>query len=414
MKKTTLILLTMLLFGIALTVSAKDITIYVQADQQPNIHYWGSVTSSEWPGEKLTETTIVNNLENLPVTLYYKTFSNLADDAKVSFVFNYDGDADKTADITDISDDRYYFFKGNHEFEDITSQFKDDIQPQPVADATIEKVQLPGSFCSWTGDNASMTDNGDKTYSYTLNLTESTEEFIEMKLLVADGVNSHWLGFDDLKLEAPDGWAQKAASDGNIQLNIAAIGIKEFTVKATWGGGENASANWTLVIDGDANALINHVQLPSTLNDWNGDNAVFEKAQDGTYSYNLDLTEYTDATLLFKLLVNDRHWLGYGDLVEILAPDGWIQEAENNGNIQLNVADTGEKKFTFKAIWTANKIGSAGWSLVLSTTTTVIGAALNDKGQMRNAQVLFNLAGQRVMQPTKGLYIQNGRKYMVK
>lgn len=46
--------------------------------------------------------------------------------------------------------------------------------------------------------------------------------------------------------------------------------------------------------------------------------------------------------------------------------------------------------------------------------TTGINATLNDKGQMTNDKVVYNLAGQRVAQPTKGLYIVNGKKIIIK
>ena len=42
---------------------------------------------------------------------------------------------------------------------------------------------------------------------------------------------------------------------------------------------------------------------------------------------------------------------------------------------------------------------------------TGISASLNEKGAMTNEKV-FNLSGQRVSQPTKGLYIVNGKKFV--
>jgi hypothetical protein len=45
---------------------------------------------------------------------------------------------------------------------------------------------------------------------------------------------------------------------------------------------------------------------------------------------------------------------------------------------------------------------------------TGISATLNDNGEMTNDKVIFNLSGQRVAQPAKGLYIVNGKKVIVK
>jgi hypothetical protein len=40
--------------------------------------------------------------------------------------------------------------------------------------------------------------------------------------------------------------------------------------------------------------------------------------------------------------------------------------------------------------------------------------ALNDKGQLRNDKAVYDLQGRRVMKPTRGLYIKDGKKIMVK
>ncbi|MBR1694242.1 MAG: hypothetical protein IJ709_02415, partial [Selenomonas sp.] len=52
--------------------------------------------------------------------------------------------------------------------------------------------------------------------------------------------------------------------------------------------------------------------------------------------------------------------------------------------------------------------------LSLDDETTGISAALKDNGEMTNDKAFFNLNGQRVAQPTRGLYIVNGRKVVVK
>ncbi len=46
--------------------------------------------------------------------------------------------------------------------------------------------------------------------------------------------------------------------------------------------------------------------------------------------------------------------------------------------------------------------------------TTGISASLDDKAEMINDNAIYNLNGQRVAQPTKGLYIVNGKKVVVK
>lgn len=406
MKKFTILFSTVVMVFVFLSsAQAKDITIYVQADQQPNIHFWGyPAEESQWPGVKLTETTTVNTMEGTPITFYYKIFTNLADDATINFLFNYNGDADKTHDINNIGEDRYYIFKGNHEYEDITSQFKD------VPDAEIEKVQLPGDFSGWNGDaNTFEAGEGNYTYVRTIDFSEVTTAIVTFKLLVN---NSNWLGWNDLNVSAPDGWVQEAANDGNIQLNLAAIGAKQFTFTAIWGGGNMASAGWKLIIDADANAIIEKAQLPGSYCGWNGDNATLTKGEDNKYTYSLDLSDVTDETVQLKVLVNGRHWLGYNDLVSVDAPEGWAQEAASDGNIQLNLTAADTKKFKFTATWAGGKNASAGWSLKIEAEGTT---GISSLTSSKNADApVYDLSGRQVAHPTQGLYIVNGRKVIVK
>jgi len=404
MRKFTFLSLLLMTLAFVQTAQAKDITIYVQADNQPNIHYWGGVTSSNWPGETLTETTVVKDLENNEYTFYYKTFT-IADDGSVSFLFNYNGDADKTADISGVTDNSYYIYKGNKEYEDITAKFR------AVSDATITKVQLPGSYNGWSGDANTMTAVTEGTvYTGTIDVTGLEGEALTFKLLVN---NSNWLGYSNLTIDAPDGWLQQAASDNNIQLNYGAIGAKVYTVTATWAGGTSAATNWTLKIEAEANALIESVKLPGSYVGWDGDKAVFT-AGEGAYTYALDLSETTDESVTLKLLVNGKHWLGYTN-VTIDAPEGWAAEAASDNNIQLNIATAGTKKFDVTATWAGGLNASAGWTLKIAATNQGGATAINSLSGEKSKQY-FNLQGQQVEKSAcaKGIYIVNGKKVFVR
>ena len=58
--------------------------------------------------------------------------------------------------------------------------------------------------------------------------------------------------------------------------------------------------------------------------------------------------------------------------------------------------------------------GARGIDIIFDDETTGISAALKDNGEMTKDKAFFNLNGQRVALPTKGLYIVNGRKVVVK
>lgn len=57
---------------------------------------------------------------------------------------------------------------------------------------------------------------------------------------------------------------------------------------------------------------------------------------------------------------------------------------------------------------------SAAPSFIGFGGTTGIDATLNDNGQMINDNIIYDLSGRRVMNPTKGLYIVNGKKVVIK
>ena len=58
--------------------------------------------------------------------------------------------------------------------------------------------------------------------------------------------------------------------------------------------------------------------------------------------------------------------------------------------------------------------GARSLRIVFDDETTDISATLNDRGQMTNDKFIYNLQGQRVTQPSKGLFIKNGRKVVIK
>ena len=83
-----------------------------------------------------------------------------------------------------------------------------------------------------------------------------------------------------------------------------------------------------------------------------------------------------------------------------------------SGDVNFYKAAAGTKVDAFRAYLTT----SAGARLTFdfNSETTDISATLNDKGEMRNDRVVYNLNGQRVEKATKGLYIKNGKKVVVR
>ena len=65
-------------------------------------------------------------------------------------------------------------------------------------------------------------------------------------------------------------------------------------------------------------------------------------------------------------------------------------------------------------IWTAAAKAEADRQTALEQTLTGISATLNDKGKKINDNALYDLQGRKVGTPSRGIYIRNGRKVVIK
>ena len=107
---------------------------------------------------------------------------------------------------------------------------------------TIEEVwYVPYTLTKGEGD----------VYTGTLDLTETLDNQ-KFKLVVNDGDgNTFWLGYQNLTIDAPEGWIVAAEdNDDNLLLKNAVTGYKSYTVTATWTANSEADAQWTLKVEG--------------------------------------------------------------------------------------------------------------------------------------------------------------------
>ena len=120
--------------------------------------------------------------------------------------------------------------------------------------ATVEKVQIKGATDSeWSNQiTVDLTEGEENVYTGVLDPAGSTND-VEFKLVVNDG---SWIGYNELTLDAPDGWVVAQSGDkSNFVLKNADTGFKNYTVTATWVPNADFVANWTLKIEGkDKNA----------------------------------------------------------------------------------------------------------------------------------------------------------------
>ena len=137
--------------------------------------------------------------------------------------------------------------------------------------ATVEKVQIKGATDSeWSNQiTVDLTEGEENVYTGVLDPAGSTND-VEFKLVVNDG---SWIGYNELTLDAPDGWVVAQSGDkSNFVLKNADTGFKNYTVTATWVPNADFVANWTLKIEGkDKNAT--ELEVPGTVI-WSSDEPV--------------------------------------------------------------------------------------------------------------------------------------------
>lgn len=101
---------------------ANSVTIYVQADDAPNLYLWSNKSDYKpnggWAGNKTTETKTVKG-----VTWHCKTFPlpNYSEGEYYNLIINWDGGS-QSHTISGITSDRYFIY-ANHQPIDVTEQY---------------------------------------------------------------------------------------------------------------------------------------------------------------------------------------------------------------------------------------------------------------------------------------------------
>ena len=325
-------------------VDAKDITIYVQADQKPKVWFWGDANNGSygWPGEALSSTKdVVNPTTGATHTFYYKTFTGLAENASISMLINYNGDDDKTADITGITSDRYFWYKGNKQYEDLTEQFT------VIPDATIDAVGISGGFNSWPNfsDAPKFTEvTANETYTYNLDLTN-----IDADVSFKIQPNGIWIGYTGITVSGGEtSWlSDDGSSDHNIKLANSTSGYKTYLLTATWAGGKNAGEGWTLKVEGvdpRTEPIVNTYTVVGSPTDLFG----------GFWDPTLDANNMVEGEAGVFTLTKENVNLSAGDIeFKIVKNHSWGSDHEygvgglGGGNVVYNVAEAGLYNVTF-------------------------------------------------------------------
>ena len=278
---------------------------------------------------------------------------------------------------------------------------------RPVAPATISKVEIRGEFTNWSeGEGIELTKQSETdTYAGVLDLSDITADQA-FKLVLND--KTYWLDYNHLELVAPEGWLSKEAGDVTepaIILANATTGYKTYSVTATWSPSPDASANWKLEIAGKdvrepAPEPEANYYIVGSMTDWK------VVAED---TYKLTLNESAEAGVTEYMKTID---FAAGAEFKVVKVQGtsetWYPDGMDNNYKITNASN-------YTVYFRPNGDGGEGWHYgyiyVVDNNPTGINAL---KVAIEKGAEVYTVNGQRVQNPTKGLYIVNGRKVVIK
>ena len=277
------------------------------------------------------------------------------------------------------------------------------------APAEITSVSFNGGKAGdWKGYSKQVSlELNEGKYTGELDLSDFTGNF-EFKLVVNGGGDDSdgwggWIGTNNLKVDAPENWVVSTgdSDNANCLLNNATTGYQTYTITATWEANPVYYKNWTVKIEGKderTNAPENGYYLVGTMTDWALKADYIMTKNEGAAVEEYTITKDLDAEAQFKVVK-------YEDGTQTWYPDGTGNNYGENGEMQ--------GAGTYTIYFRPNGDGGDGWfnGVIYAVNTTGIN---NIAAETLKTAVIYNINGQRVSQPSRGLYIMNGKKVVLK
>ena len=435
MKK--LVTLILVLAGIVGTASADTVKkrIFIQNSGSwatPTLYMWKSTDETsqplgEWPG------TGMSNYNSAYENWYFIDVT-LEKDTDYKMILNNNGGGTQSAEISFNSADNKFFAvwgEGNSDYNvnDLTyylydtsngstteMELNDDLELSITIDnnAGLAKyyVIAPSFVTSWYGDDDKRWNLMIRPYSdyQTLSFQNITSDQEYAKVYGGGGTNAwytnHVTAFFDLTVDLSN-WTYSISPYFTRTINASA-GYATFSsaynvaipdgVDAYWGkevtDGKIVMKKYTKGIPAEVGALLS------------GSGVV-------TFTPTTETDEVTAGSNLLKASVTDTELTGGSTSPYYYILGG--TSAENVGFYYVNTTrNSGAGKAylaTTTALASENANARAAWIFDEEGETTGIAAV---KASQKMNGEFFNLAGQRVAQPTKGLYIVNGKKVIMK
>lgn len=265
----------------------------------------------------------------------------------------------------------------------------------------VAATDVPALVTGYYG--AGRMNHGDFTYSFSDNVgLDDTDSAYDTTLGgLLDNYTSSFVGFFSDE-NASGGGDEPGGSDD------PSVGVGTYTVSFE-------SSDWTQSTAG----YFKSVGGKNSVNNkfagkYNGVSYAKGLKMESTTKVQFTTTHTFDITIVRSTASGADKTIKYGptdsetELTFVAIPDD-----DNNKNVAVATL-TDQTAGTYQIVRGSGEAGVLFVSVTEKGYETGISATLNDKEQSINDKAVYNLTGQRVAQPTKGLYIVDGKKVVIK
>lgn len=262
-----------------------------------------------------------------------------------------------------------------------------------VTAAGAQTYWLSGGYNSWSTANLdayAFTDNGDGTHTLALD-----EFYGEFKIITSSG--GTWYGYGSIDLDTS---YTLSTSGGNISLPSASDTYTGVVMTLTESDG---AILLSVSAEGTKTTEVTYY-LTGDFNSWATSDSDYEftAGDDDTYTLTVSASDLS-GSVIFKVVTSTSLWLGYG----AIDYDTAYALTTSGGNLYLSTDPTSEYVYL-----TLTAPGDGTYSFVASQTAANVTTVQADA--IDSDEPLYDLSGRHINNPTTGIVIQDGKKYLLK
>lgn len=381
MKK--LLLLFLVVFAGVISANAK--TIYVENTKgwsAVHVHLWNSPTQSgtTWPGKQLTEKQTIDGKDIYTVDL--GDYSN--------FIINGDGYQTANLNAPEYHDGGYYYINSNDMLVEMTLYtYNFTVTSDNNWDTFyIYLFKNGNSVTGWSWPGKAMEKNGN-VYTYTYKTFQNNGE--DLGVIFNNGNGEQTV---DMEAHVGDNEYDLSGTTASVEVKTNAFGFATFVNANHLNLPEGVTA-YTATDLNNGSATLVAITNPAA-----NTPMLIKGAASTTYEFTITTSGTTAENNAFKAgPVTGLESEFAGKYNYILNGEGFY--AANGKNV-------GEGKAYLQLSANAGQSAKVYFPNGEATSISSI------MGEGEGTNVYYNLQGMQVSNPTKGLYIVNGKKYIIK